>query len=145
MNANNAPRDDLGFCWRTRRQQAKDRGDERNQAGNRKSGRFLALGIGDEAWETLEDLPTEAKNHPRVLELRVESLVCLREWQKAEILGDSLAAVLSDSVSIWLSLARARAGLGRPEAAREAMKRVTALDASKRLEMLDDPLLASVL
>lgn len=25
---------------------------------------FLVLGIGDEAWETLEDLPTEAKNVP---------------------------------------------------------------------------------
>jgi len=106
---------------------------------------FVTLGMGVEAWETLEDLPTEAKNHPRVLELRVESLICLREWEKAKILGDGIAAALPDSVSLWLSLARARARLGRREAAREAMARVTALDPSKRLEMLDDPLLASVL
>lgn len=45
-------------------------------------------GNGDEAWEVLDDLPTGVKNHPRVLELRLESLVCLRNWQMAEILGD---------------------------------------------------------
>lgn len=106
---------------------------------------FVTLGMGVEAWETLEDLPTEAKNHPRVLELRVESLICLREWEKAKILGDGIAAALPDSVSLWLSLARARAGLGRREAAREAMTRVRLLDPSRRLEMLDDPLLRRVL
>jgi hypothetical protein len=51
---------------------------------------------------------------------------------------------MPDSVSVWLSLARARAQLGQREAALEAIARVTALDASKRLRMLDDPLLAGV-
>jgi thioredoxin-like negative regulator of GroEL len=105
---------------------------------------FLVLGIGVEAWETLEDLPTEAKNIPRVLELRLESLVCMKNWPMAEILGESLAAIMPDSVSVWLSLARIRAQLGRREAALEAIGRVTALDASKRLEMVDDELLAGV-
>lgn len=105
---------------------------------------FVTLGMGIEAWETLEDLPTEAKNIPRVLELRLESLVCLRSWEKAEILGDSLAAIMPASASVWLSLARIRGQLGKREAALEAITRVTALDASKRLGMLDDPLLAGV-
>lgn len=103
---------------------------------------FLVLGMAVDAWESLEDLPTESKNHPRVLELRLECLVCLQDWQKAEILGDSLAAILPGSVSVWWSLARVRTQLGRREAALEAIGRVVALDASKRLEMLDDPLLA---
>jgi hypothetical protein len=105
---------------------------------------FVTLGIGEDAWETLEDLPTEAKNIPRVLELRLEALVCLHNWQMAEILGDSLAAIMPASVSVWWSLARVRASLGQRETALDAIGRVTALDASKRLEMLDDPLLASV-
>ena len=63
----------------------------------------------------------------------------------AEILGDSLAAILPDSVSVWWSLARLRAQLGRREGALEANPRVTALDASRRLEMLDDPLLRGML
>lgn len=105
---------------------------------------FVALGIGDDAWEVLEDLPTELKNLPRVLELRLESLVCMKNWQMAKILGDSLAASLPDSVSVWWSLARVRAGLGQREAALQAMGRVAALDASLRLRMLDDPLLMGV-
>ena len=105
---------------------------------------FLTLGMGAEAWETLEDLPTEAKNHPRVLELRLESLVCLQNWPMAEILGDSLAGIMPESVSVWLSLARTRAQLGKREAALEAVARVTALDASKPLQMVDDPLLTRV-
>lgn len=105
---------------------------------------FVALGIGDDAWETLEDLPTELKNHPRVLELRLESLVVMCNWQMAEILGDSLATIMPDSVSVWWSLARVRAQLGRREAALEAVARVTALDVAKRLEMIDDELLSGV-
>jgi hypothetical protein len=42
------------------------------------------------------------------------------------------------------ALARASTQLGRREAALEAIARVTALEASKRLEMLDDELLAGV-
>lgn len=39
----------------------------------------------------------------------------------AEILGDSLAGIMPDSVSVWWSLARARAQLGKREVALEAM------------------------
>lgn len=59
--------------------------------------------MGLESWETLEDLPTKLKNHSRVLKLRLESLVCLRSWEKAEILGDSLVEIMPESVSVWLS------------------------------------------
>ena len=100
--------------------------------------------MGEESWELLEDLPTELKNHPHVLELRLESLVCMRKWEIVEILGDSLAGIMPAKVSLWLSLARIRGHLGQREAALEAATRVTALGASKRLGMLDDPLLARV-
>ena len=48
------------------------------------------------------------------------------------------------SVAVWWSLARIKGQLGQREVALEAVGRVTALDASKRLEMVDDPLLAGV-
>lgn len=48
------------------------------------------------------------------------------------------------SASAWLSPARARAQHAQREAALEAITRASALDASKRLQMLNDPLLASV-
>lgn len=59
-------------------------------------------------------------------------------------IGDSLAGIMPASVSVWLSLARIRGQLGKRETALEAVTRVTALDASKRLEMVDDPLLSRV-
>lgn len=48
------------------------------------------------------------------------------------------------SVSVCWLLARIRGQLGQREAALEAVTRVTALDASKRLGMFDDPLLRGV-
>lgn len=50
-----------------------------------------------QAWESLEDLPSEAKIHPRVLELRLKILVHENEWDKVVILGDSLASLLPNS------------------------------------------------
>jgi hypothetical protein len=47
-------------------------------------------------------------------------------------------------VSVWISLASVRAQQGQREAALAAVARVTALDASRRLEMVDDELLAGV-
>ncbi|MCX6978186.1 MAG: hypothetical protein NTX04_09695, partial [Verrucomicrobia bacterium] len=52
--------------------------------------------------------------------------------------------IMPSSVSVWMSLARIRAQLGKRAATLEAVARVTALDASNRLQMLGDPLLASV-
>jgi hypothetical protein len=39
---------------------------------------FLVLGMAVDAWESLEDLPTDTKNHPRVLDLRLEYLGVLK-------------------------------------------------------------------
>lgn len=63
-------------------------------------------------WESLEDLPTESKNHPRVLELRLECLGVLKEWQKTVILGEGLVAVLPNSalVRFWLACGLAQTG-----------------------------------
>jgi len=46
-----------------------------------------------------------------------------KEWEKAVILGDSLASLLPNSAAVWMSLARARAQLGCFTEAREALQR----------------------
>lgn len=105
---------------------------------------FLFLGMAVEAWETLEDLPTEAKNHPRVLELRLECLVVLKEWQKTVILGEGLAAALPKSALIRFWLACGLAQTGRLEEAREHAKEAARLNPDLRARMLDAEALAGL-
>jgi hypothetical protein len=105
---------------------------------------FLVPDIGDEAWETLEDLPSEAKSHPRVLELRLECLGVLKEWQKAVFLGEGIVAALPKSALTRFWLACGLAQTGRLEDAREHAKEVVRLNPNLRLRMLDEPSLAGV-
>lgn len=105
---------------------------------------FLVLGMGVEAWDTLEDLPTEAKNHPRVLELRVAVLVHERDWQKAVFLAEGVLAAFPALSGVWLDLARAKAQLGELEAAKEALRRAFALDEELRLEAVKDARLGAL-
>lgn len=93
--------------------------------------------MAEDGWETLEDLPTEAKNHPRVLELRLECLVVLKEWQKTVILGEGLAAALPKSALIRFWLACGLAQTGRLEEAREHAKEAAKLNPDLRARMLD--------
>ncbi len=105
---------------------------------------FLVLGMGIEAWETLEDLATEAKNHPRVLELRVAVLVHEKSWQKAVFLADGALNAFPALSRVWLDLARAKVQLGELEAAKEALRRAFSLDQELRLEAVTDDRLAAV-
>jgi uncharacterized protein HemY len=105
---------------------------------------FLVLSMAEDAWETLEDLPTEAKNHPRVLELRLECLAVLREWQKAVILGEGLVVALPNSAPIRFWLACGLAQTGRLEDAHAHAKEAAKLNPELRLRMLDEPALAAL-
>ena len=105
---------------------------------------FLFLGLGGEAWETLEDLSTDSKNHQRVLELRLECLCVLKEWQKAYLLGVGLTAALPESALIrfWHSCALAQ--IGRLKEAREHAGVAARLNPELRLRMLEEPSLAAL-
>lgn len=105
---------------------------------------FLVLGMGVEAWETLEDLPSDAKNHPRVLELRVAVLIHEQSWQKAVFLAEGVLAAFPALSGVWLDLGRAKAQLGDLEAAKEALRRAFALDEELRLEAVKDDRLSAV-
>lgn len=97
-----------------------------------------------EAWETLEDLPTDAKNHPRVLELRLHCLCVLKEWQKVVFLGEGVVSALPESAHIRFWLACGLAQTGRLNEARAHAKAAAALKPELRLQMLDEPALADL-
>ena len=105
---------------------------------------FTTLGLNLDAWETLEDLPSEAKHHPRVLELRLEILCHEKEWQKAEILGESIIAALPRSALARYYLAVARCQSGDMAGAKEALKSAIELDETLRARALDEPGLLAV-
>ena len=78
------------------------------------------------------------------MELRLECLGVLKEWQKAVFLGESLAAALPNSAQIRFWLACGLAQTGRLEEAREHAKTAAKLDPALRLRMLDEPALAGL-
>lgn len=105
---------------------------------------FLVLGMATEAWQALEDLPSAAKNLPRVLELRLECLGLLKEWHKVVLLGEGIVRVLPESATVHFWLACALAQTGRLDEAREHAKTAAKLNPDLRLRMLDEPALADL-
>ena len=92
----------------------------------------------------MEDLSPEAKNDQRVLELRLEILCHEKEWQKAEILGESIMATLPRSALARYYFAVARCQSGDTVGAKEALKRAIDLDETLRARALDEPGLSAV-
>jgi hypothetical protein len=99
---------------------------------------FMVLGLAVDAWETLEELPSNAKNHPQVLALRVRILAHEKEWLKLTFLAEGVLSASPGLAGVWYDLAKARAQLGELEAARAAVKRACELDEGLRLVALDD-------
>lgn len=94
--------------------------------------------MGIDAWDTLEDLPSDGKNHPQVLALRVRILAHEREWLKLTFLAEGVLSAFPALPGVWYDLGKARALLGDLEAARAALKRACELDEGLQLVVLDD-------
>lgn len=105
---------------------------------------FLELGLGEEAWNALEELPPEAKCQPDVYVLHLRILVLGQYWQKVEILAESLAPLLKDHPYVWLALAKAQVAQGRLVEATKSATRVSELAPHLRLTMLEDEQLAAL-
>ncbi len=99
---------------------------------------FMELGLSVGAWETLEDLPQDAKNQPKVLALRIHILAHEREWLKVSLLAEGVLSAFPTLSGVWYDLAKAKTQLGDLDTARVALKRAFELDAGLRLEALDD-------
>lgn len=105
---------------------------------------FCELGMWQHAWDVLDGLPDELRAHPAVLSRRLDVLIGLKHWDKALILGKSLARVMSHDASLWFRLACIHAQLGDVASAKIAISRCIDIDAGWRLRVVDAPELAGV-
>ena len=105
---------------------------------------YLELGLVDEAWGALDDLPSESQVHFPVLAMRVRILIAAKSWLKAEILAESLTQSMPANGPAWYALAQAMAQQGKIEPAKDALKRACTEDESLREAALRDELLAVV-
>lgn len=105
---------------------------------------FLTLGMGLDAWETLEDLPAESKNDQRVLELKLACLCNQSSWEKAIILDESITAALPRSALALFWLGVAHCQLGDVHEARKVLGRAVDLDPSIRERLIKEPLLEAI-
>lgn len=102
---------------------------------------YFELGLLDEAWNRLDDLPSERQVHFPVLALRLRILIGAQSWVKAEILGQSLVQVMPDNAGAWYALAQAQAQLGQGTEAKASLKRACSLNEALRQPALNDKLL----
>jgi hypothetical protein len=105
---------------------------------------FIVLRMPAEAWQALEDLPSEAKNLPRVLELRLACLGMLKEWQKVVFLGEVIVQLFPESAQVHFWLACGLAQSGRNDEAMEHAKTAAKLNADLRMQMLDEEALSNL-
>ncbi|MFZ9938455.1 MAG: tetratricopeptide repeat protein [Luteolibacter sp.] len=63
---------------------------------------YLDLGMIEDAWEELENLPPEVKTIDAVLELRILIYERLGKWELARILAESLAKKSPENPQWWI-------------------------------------------
>lgn len=105
---------------------------------------FCDLGMWQQAWDALDGLRDELKAHPAVLSSRLDVLVGMKHWEKALILGKSLARVLPNDEKLWFRLACIHAQLGDMEAAKGAIAKCIDIDPGWRIRVVDEALLVGV-
>ena len=105
---------------------------------------YCELHMWEKAWGVLDDLPDELRAYGEVLSLRLDVLMGLRHWLKAQILCESLIKNIPDRPDVWFRLACIRAQSGETQAATNAVERCVDLDRTWRLRILDEPLLMDI-
>lgn len=102
---------------------------------------YCGLGMWESAWNALDELPEELRAHPDVISRRLDVLIGLAHWEKASILGASLAKIMPGRADVWFRVACVQARLGDLGAAKEAIRRCIHIDRGWRLRVLDEPAL----
>lgn len=98
-----------------------------------------------EAWEAIEDLPAEDRASPQVLRVRLAGCPHLGGWE----IGESVAKFLADgddlsreaAAEFYHQLARKLVMEGQRNAAAEAIRMITEIWPTRRLAVLEDPIL----
>lgn len=105
---------------------------------------YCDLGMREHAWNALEDLRDALRVLPVVLLRRLDCLLGLKHWEKARILGESLARLLPQDAGLWFRLACIRAQRGDEGGAKAAVARCIEIDLGWRRRVLDAPDLAGI-
>ena len=63
---------------------------------------YLTLGMHQDAWDELENLPPELRTDVAVLELRIQIYQLLGKWEPARILAESLALKFPENPIWWI-------------------------------------------
>ena len=64
---------------------------------------FITLGMYQDAWDELENLPPEFRADDVVLALRIEIYQGLEQWESCRVLAESLAGRSPENPGWWLS------------------------------------------
>jgi len=66
---------------------------------------YIDLGMFEDAWEELENLPPELRSNGPVLELRISIYQGMGKWEAARMLAESLAKRCPENPQWWISWA----------------------------------------
>jgi tetratricopeptide (TPR) repeat protein len=83
---------------------------------------YLTLGMHQDAWDELEDLPPGQRTDDRVLEFRIAIYQALEKWEPARILAESLAKRSPENPGWWLSWSYSLRREQTVEAARSVLR-----------------------
>ena len=84
---------------------------------------FITLGMYQDAWDELENLPPEFRADDVVLALRIEIFHGLQKWESSRVLAESLAKRSPENPGWWLSWSFAVRREESVEAARAVLKK----------------------
>lgn len=105
---------------------------------------FLELGLNEEAWEALDQLPRHMHDLRPVIDIRIKILVSAGSWQGAKTLASRLIQADDRDAGAWYTIAQAEAQMGEKVKAQVALKFACLHDESLKLKALRDPLLMGV-
>ncbi len=71
---------------------------------------YLTLGMHQDAWNELENLPPELRADDGVLELRIQIYQALGKWESARVLAESLAKRSPENSYWWILCLLSAAG-----------------------------------
>jgi len=105
---------------------------------------YCELGMWEQAWNVLDDLPEELRPHPDVISRRLDVLIGLKHWGKALILANSLARITPMRADVWFRLACIQAQLEAVDEAKKAIARCVEIDPDWRARIIAEPALEGV-
>jgi tetratricopeptide (TPR) repeat protein len=82
---------------------------------------YYELGMLDEAWQELQNIPATGQRHGEVLALKISVLMQLRRWEQAVACGTEMLEVQPAEKAAYIDIAYCLHELGRTEQAREIL------------------------